>query len=287
MYNPEPVLRFLEAHLGSPYVYGGTGQKCTPKYRAQKALQYPAMKKAITDNCSVLSGRKSSCAGCKHRDKGAYDCAQLVRKAYATLNLTLPSGASSQWKKAALWAYQGRVTQVAANHVCVLFREDEEGDKDRPMTHVGISLGNGQVIDARNHRLGVIKTRFTAYPWTHFAIPTGFLLPEGLMASNPAAVAPAKVDKEAVKPPFREQGLRIGESGERVLLLQTQLLRLGYYLPRFGADGKYGRETAAAVRAFQKVTGLPADGEANPPTLKRLFPKPDPLENIDLTDENW
>ncbi len=288
MYNPAPIKRFLESAVGSPYVYGGTGQICTPDYRGQRARQYPQMAKSIRQNCPVLLGRASSCAACPHQGKSCFDCAQLVRKAFAVLNIAFPSGASSQWKKEALWAWRGEVTPKTQTVFGVLFRQDEEGDAARPMQHVGVCLGDGRVIDARNHRLGVIKTRFTAYPWTHLAIPRGFEVPDCLPEQSARLqFAQEEVPKKTpLSPPLQEQSLLIGQTGELVRLLQTQLLRLGYYLPRYGADGKYGRETAAAVVAFQKVTGLPGTGQANAGTMARLFPKPELLEAALSDDED-
>lgn len=43
--------------------------------------------------------------------------------------------------------------------------------------------------------------------------------------------------------------------------VQRALLALGYELPRYGADGEYGPETAAAIRAFQRTHGLGETGE--------------------------
>ena len=54
--------------------------------------------------------------------------------------------------------------------------------------------------------------------------------------------------------------LKPGVSGEDVRALQETLITLGYELPRYGADGDYGDETVAAVKAFQTKTGLSADG---------------------------
>ena len=44
--------------------------------------------------------------------------------------------------------------------------------------------------------------------------------------------------------------------------------------------------TAAAVVAFQKVTGLPGTGQANAGTMARLFPKPELLEAALSDDED-
>lgn len=65
------------------------------------------------------------------------------------------------------------------------------------------------------------------------------------------APAPAKLgDRE----------LRRGCKGEDVKELQTDLMKLGYSLPKHGADGDFGGETEKAVRSFQLDHGLLADG---------------------------
>ena len=54
--------------------------------------------------------------------------------------------------------------------------------------------------------------------------------------------------------------LKKGMSGSDVQKLQTELIRLGYNLGYYGADGDYGSATAKAVTAFQQDHGLEADG---------------------------
>lgn len=58
----------------------------------------------------------------------------------------------------------------------------------------------------------------------------------------------------------RRATLRKGTSGEAVVELQTILIRLGYKLEHYGADGKLGAETQEAVRGFQEAAGLTVDG---------------------------
>ena len=55
---------------------------------------------------------------------------------------------------------------------------------------------------------------------------------------------------------------------ERVKALQRQLTWLGFN-PGL-VDGRYGSQTTEAVRRFQQVRGLPADGVAHPATLSAL-----------------
>ena len=52
--------------------------------------------------------------------------------------------------------------------------------------------------------------------------------------------------------------LRIGSRGDDVTKLQKALQKLGLYSMQ--VDGVYGQGTFAAVQAFQKKSGLKADG---------------------------
>lgn len=68
--------------------------------------------------------------------------------------------------------------------------------------------------------------------------------------------------------------LRQGSRGLRVQQVQYYLLYLHYSfsaIPRIRADGIYGPETTAAVRAFQTMTGLVPDGVVGVTTWTRLY----------------
>ncbi len=62
--------------------------------------------------------------------------------------------------------------------------------------------------------------------------------------------------------------LVFGASSSRVRILQKALMALGFDVPK--ADGVFGSDTYAAVKAFQKTVGLEADGKAGPLTLQKL-----------------
>ena len=62
--------------------------------------------------------------------------------------------------------------------------------------------------------------------------------------------------------------LRIGDKGTEVYTMQTALIQLGYQIE---ADGSFGRNTRAAVTAFQKDYGLKVDGLAGNQTLTMLY----------------
>lgn len=61
------------------------------------------------------------------------------------------------------------------------------------------------------------------------------------------------------------QPLRKGSKDPRVAALQSKLIKLGYALPKFGADGSLGDETLAAVAKFARSpvsSAIPLDVEA-------------------------
>jgi peptidoglycan hydrolase-like protein with peptidoglycan-binding domain len=61
-----------------------------------------------------------------------------------------------------------------------------------------------------------------------------------------------------------------GSAGDFVGRIQRALVILGYPLPRFGIDLKFGAETKAAVLSFQRDHRLRADGVVGPETLARM-----------------
>lgn len=65
--------------------------------------------------------------------------------------------------------------------------------------------------------------------------------------------------------------LKRGMVGEDVRKLQARLMELGYSLPKYGADGEYGKETVEAVKAFQTDRNLTVDGIAGEKTLAALY----------------
>jgi len=64
--------------------------------------------------------------------------------------------------------------------------------------------------------------------------------------------------------------LKRGSSGKRVIEVQRALQEAGFL--NGGVDGLFGSDTEAAVKSFQRRSGLAADGMVGPTTWARLFP---------------
>lgn len=79
------------ALVGCGYIYGATGWICTRARMEQQMRQYPAYAGQIERY------------GKKWIGKPCYDCAQLTRDVARRAGVSLPSGATSQWRAAGIW----------------------------------------------------------------------------------------------------------------------------------------------------------------------------------------
>jgi len=230
----EIIRNYALKHVGCPYVYGATAAKCTPAYRKARIEQYPDYAASIQKYCPVLSGKQANCSGCKYEGKLAFDCAQLTRYAAKAAGFELPSGSKSQFTKVA-WMVKDTIDKLQPGQAAFLYRVTSSGS----VPHTGIALGDGTFVDARGHSSGVLHSPMSSYQWTHFCI-------------HPA--------QESEGEPMSKTILSFGSSGDQVRWLQTDLIRLGYDLGKWGADGKFGSQTTKAVREFQAAYGMPVTG---------------------------
>lgn len=106
----------------------------------------------------------------------------------------------------------------------------------------------------------------------------------GFGRPNWALVASAPAPEPEIHPM-----LKFGSRGTDVKFLQSMLLQLGEQLPKYGADGDFGRETETAVKSFQKKNGLEVDGIVGPITwakIDELAAKTEDKNKLVREDEN-
>lgn len=156
--NEEKVVTWLNDKIGDYYIWGSTGYVLTKSKLDELITQYPNY---------VSYSKNSKAIG--HR---VWDCASLVRYAMKQVGISMVSGATSQWKKTK-WARKGTIDQLPKDQVACLYRWTGS-----VMQHTGIYLGDGYVIDARGSGAGVIKSKLSSYPWTHFGQPQGLIKKE-------------------------------------------------------------------------------------------------------------
>lgn len=124
--------------------------------------------------------------------------------------------------------------------------------------HVGYYIGNGQVIEAKGFNYGIVQTKLSAAAWLHwYEFPGITYITDTTPIDTDEPVQPTPVDTEYE---FGERTLTKGMSGDDVKELQELLMELEYNLPKYGADGKFGNETALAVREYEKDNNVKVDG---------------------------
>lgn len=231
--------------IGQGYIMGATGWICTQRRIEQQAAQYPAYADKIYKYGPKWMGKK------------CYDCAQLTRTCAKAAGITLPSGATSQWN-ANVWAEKGTMDTFPANEpgILLFWRNSAKAN------HVSISLGDGTEVEARGHAYGVMRRSIADISATHWA-----RLRYG--TSSDASPAIGEGDPAQVYTTLRQ-----GARGDKVTTMQHLLLAWGCALPLYGVDGHFGRETLAALKRFQRLQGLTADGVCGMATWTALYADP-------------
>jgi hypothetical protein len=124
--------------------------------------------------------------------------------------------------------------------------------------HVGVYIGNGEVIEAKGHAYGVIKSKLANRGWVNWGY-----CPYITYEEQPAATV-KKVTIELTQ-------LRKGSKGEEVKTLQRLLVATGFSVGMAGIDGDFGNATYTAVIAFQRMKGLEQDGIVGKATWSALL----------------
>jgi hypothetical protein len=221
--------------VGWAYVFGARGQNCTPSNRrARYSTAHPTIKTA----CKNYEGT-GSCSGCKWFPNGErtrfFDCRGFTYWVLKTVFgwELVGGGATSQWDTSSNWKAKGEIATMPKDTLVCLFVR-----KGAKMEHTGFGLNN-ETIECSN---GVQHFTTRNKKWTHWAAP---VCVSGDVPPTPEPTLPT---------------LRRGDKGEYVTLAQTQLIQKGYDCGSFGADGKFGAATEAAVKLFQRDNGLTQDG---------------------------
>ena len=248
----EVVCLTADACMGWPYVYGAAGQLCTPSTRRSYAKNYEKRKPdeaaVILSKCQVCreTNPKASCTGCKWYPGDStrcFDCRGFTRWVFGKVGVVIKgAGCTSQWNDNSNWEAKGEIKDMPADKVCCVFMYSA---KNNNYSHTGIYVGNNKII----HCSGEVKEgKPTDKGWTHYAIPKGM---DGGV-------------------PVEHKTIKRGSTGPDVVECQQDLIQLKYDLSPYGADGKFGAKTEAAVKSFQKSVGLPADGIVGPKTWAAL-----------------
>lgn len=238
--------------IGQPYWFGTTLHKCTESLLIRKGKQYPShygssrMSRYRQDIAD-----KKVCADCMGAAKGyAWSGGgQGVKDAIGTdRNVEKVSGSNGCPDRSSNGMFSYAKSQ-GCEWGTIDSLPEQVGLAVRFDGHVGYYVGNGEVVEWKGFNYGCVKTQLQSGKWTHWYKLPFIDYGEGATTVPEKEIAPGS------------RLLKKGMEGSDVKSLQEALMKLGYELPDYGADGKFGSETKDALMDFQKDEGLEVDGE--------------------------
>ena len=146
------IVKYAKERVGSGYIWGGVGQTLTEEKLKYFKDKYPSFIDIEKDR--------------KWLGKQVFDCSGLVKFVFSNVGIHISHGATSAWENTR-WALKGKIEILPKDKVSILYREASRG-----MCHTAIYLGNGEVVDAKGNKEGVVKENINL-SWTHFGIPIG------------------------------------------------------------------------------------------------------------------
>ena len=230
-----------QAENGSIYVLGAQGK--TGSQITESWIKLREHNKASNYNRAIALWKKRLVAG--YKTLSAYDCSGLIVKHLNDAGLLKGDCTANG-------LYYNECRAIGKNELAagdLVFRKYAASSR---IYHVGVYMGDGSVVHSKGRDDGVIRESIGKTSWNRF----GRLKCLGGAAETAGYY---RLLKNTGKPYM---------SGADVMTAQAALLGKGY--SPGGIDGAYGPATEAAVRVFQKATGLEADGIVGPKTWEKL-----------------
>ena len=138
------------------------------------------------------------------------------------------------------------------HHVAYLWKPVKEGHPE----------GDWYIIEARGVMYGVVSGKLLSRKPNYWGLMDKYFDYSGEAVADAPVIEPV-----IVAPTLGSRILRNGSEGADVKEMQTGLIRLGYDLGKWGADGDFGDATEMAVKTFQRDNSLEVDGEFGPLSL--------------------
>lgn len=228
------LIQYAKAQLGRPYWYGTFGQAASKALYDQKKNQYPRQYEWEYDGATAK----------------VHDCVGLI-KGYLwgdDPEDTNPVYNAAQDKSAnAMYTACKTKGEMAT-------MPDVPGILVFLPGHVGVYIGDGEVIEARSRRYGVYKTKLAERPWKTW----------GYCPYVTYETEQKMLDMELPV-------LKKGAKGETVKAMQILLIGYGFAMGDYGADGSFGGATQRALIAYQASVGLEPDGSCGRKTWEKLL----------------
>ena len=257
-------LKALEVAAG--YIWGTAGVEWTEARQKQK-VSYMVSKYGSnwkTDPEAKKDNYYSAAAnGAKWIGHIVYDCSGLFYAAFKSLGGYIFHGSNTIWLKYCTSKGElkngkrddGKELKPGTAVFTYNKKKDNRG-------HIGLYIGDGQVVEASGTINGVIISKITASKWVEW----GEL--KGVDYGEPVVIPVEPSNKSALPT------LKRGSKGDAVKIIQEKLIARGYSCGASGVDGDFGSATEKAVKAFQKDHNLKVDGIVGAKTYEALDDAP-------------
>ena len=249
----DEVLRRANVSPKPGYIWGTSGQiwrQCD-----QDAL----VKKYNSDPVKYKDLKLGAQIGSKWIGHIVYDCSGLTMRSGKAFGLDYAHGSNSSYRNDC--AYKGKLTKGMSLPVGAWVYTGKSST-DHP--HIGTYTGDGWVTEAQGTKAGVTRTKLTDSKWTYWGLGKGITF--DFVPGQDGKPTPSPDPTPSKSHPT----LKKGSKGASVKEMQQLLIKKGYKLPKYGADGDFGTETLNAVKQFQKDKGLKVDGIVGSQTWKAL-----------------
>lgn len=150
------LVEYAKAQLGKPYWYGTFGQKASKWLYDYNKSRLPSYYTASDFPKQIAEGQK------------VHDCIGLVKGYMWCKNPTdeKPVYKSNGFPDCSADAQYDRSKRKGTSMSTL---PEVPGVLVFLRGHVGVYIGNGEVIEARGHAYGVVKTKLTRRPWKRWA----------------------------------------------------------------------------------------------------------------------
>lgn len=274
MFKVAQFVAFVLAMVGQKYWYGTCVYMCTKSLLKSKTKQYPThYGSSRTSTYEKHIAARNICMDCIGLIKGFFwtnggegvleylNGGAEYKNKYGS-NGCPDKGANGMlsWLKSK-GCKNGKIATMPDVPGILLFKSG----------HVGVYVGNGYAVEAQGFAYGVVKTKVSKRPWTEWAYLPASLIDYGDASSvtdNTPAVTPE------AKPTTRKLGDRTLKrtspmmTGEDVVELQTRLNVLGFDCGK--VDGEFGKNTEKGVKAFQTAAKIEVDGKFGKESMAAL-----------------
>lgn len=152
MIQASDLCQYAKNAVGGGYCWGASGEICLPRLRQELAMRVDPKSTSygyLLGLCAKWDGKK------------VWDCSGIFRGAYKALGLKKSGGATTIFNT---WLLESGPIGTMPDEPGIALFKGTATNKE----HIGLYIGNGQVIDARGAAKGVLIGPITDYAWLYW-----------------------------------------------------------------------------------------------------------------------